>query len=432
MADSKECDQGAMIAGMALRVKYRKLDSEGQIVRKKIAIQHSGVHPKNRGGVYASGLRVKNLAIETMEAGFVKDEVDSGGVVVEETPYEFREQRGKNYMTGKTYNKIESQKDELLKTCFEEPYADVHYMLLAHNTIMLVCRAWITKAKWDIPVNQKRTLTYCDEKRRLSLAAVAEHDNGKQLVLACDEGFMAEVLSWKMDVEDPKAASVISNALNTSHQLALRTTELTAVAVLRGEIIVQSKNISQKVLFKSVVDNVRRELSVAADDPELIEVFDYLISLGVGTNSYVEELEEFAIFFVNSKFRQLRFSAFGSANKVPENCPLVKLALIKRAFRKKPANGYCPSPEQDWGKYEPLHVRDLEALLRFFHGNCMSVLDEMTPQSRSKMLANIDLACTEAFYAAKLKKSARDDIRRSMLVTSAKYATELGVSEKNT
>ena len=133
---------------------------------------------------------------------------------------------------------------------------------------------------------------------------------------------------------------------------------------------------------------------------------------------------------VNSKFRQLRFSAFGSANKVPENCPLVKLALIKRAFRKKPAHGYCPSPEQDWAKYEPLHVRDLEALLRFFHGNCMSVLDEMTPQSRSKTLANLDLACIEAFHAAKMKKSARDDIRRSMLVTSAKYATELGVAEK--
>ena len=162
---------------------------------------------------------------------------------------------------------------------------------------MLVCRAWITRAKWDIPVDQKKSLTYCDEKGRLSLAAVAEHDNGKQLVLACDEGFMAEVLSWKIDVEDPKAASDISNALNTAHQLALRTTELTAVAVLKGEIIVQSKDISQKVLFKSVVDNVRRELSVAADDPELIEVFDYLISLGVGTKSYVEELEEFAIFF---------------------------------------------------------------------------------------------------------------------------------------
>ena len=162
MADSKEMDYGPMVAGMALRVKYRKLDSEGKIVRKKIPLQSLGVHPKNRGGVYAAGLRVRSLAIETVEAGFVKEEVDSGGVVVEETPYEFRDQRGNNYVSGLTYNKVESEKDELLKTCFVPPHDDVHYTLLAHNTIMLVCRAWITKAKWDIPVDEKRLLTYCN------------------------------------------------------------------------------------------------------------------------------------------------------------------------------------------------------------------------------------------------------------------------------
>ena len=192
------------------------------------------------------------------------------------------------------------------------------------------------------------------------------------------------------------------------------------------------KNISQKVLFTRVVDRVRRELSYAADDPELIEVFDYLISLGVGENSYVDELEEFAKFFVNSKLRQLRFTAFGFANKVPENCPLVKIALIKRAFRKKPTNGFCPSPEADWGKYEPIQVRDLEALLRFFHGTCRDELAnaQPTPQSRSKTLANIDVACTDAFYAARFQKSARDEVRRSMLVAGAKFATELGVATK--
>ena len=106
MADSKAMDYGPMIAGMALRVKYRRLDSEGNIVRKRIPLQSLGVHPKNRGGVYAAGLRVKNLGIETMEAGFVKEEVDSGGVAVEETPYEHRAKRGETYVTGKTYNKV--------------------------------------------------------------------------------------------------------------------------------------------------------------------------------------------------------------------------------------------------------------------------------------------------------------------------------------
>ena len=138
-----------------------------------------------------------------------------------------------------------------------------------------------------------------------------------------------------MDLEEPSAASTISRALNEGHQLALRTTELTAVAVLKGEIMLQSTDLSQKVVFQSVREKVRRELHSAADDPDLIEVFEFLISLGVGTNSYVEDLEDFTKFFVNSKFRQLRLFAFANANAIADCFPLVKVGVIKRAYRKK-------------------------------------------------------------------------------------------------
>ena len=95
-----------------------------------------------------------------------------------------------------------------------------------------------------------------------------------------------EQLSWKMDVEEPNAASVISQALNKGHSLALRTTELTALNVLKGEIIVQmSRSVGQRVAFQTVRDRVREQLDVATDDPDLMDVFDYLISAGVGTNS---------------------------------------------------------------------------------------------------------------------------------------------------
>ena len=66
-----------------------------------------------------------------------------------------------------------------------------------------------------------------------------------------------ENLSWKIDVEEPGAASIISQALNEGHAKALCTTELTAVAVRKGEIIVQSKNISQQVILELVLQAVR-------------------------------------------------------------------------------------------------------------------------------------------------------------------------------
>ena len=137
-----------------------------------------------------------------------------------------------------------------------------------------------------------------------------------------DEGLDCEHLSWKMDVEEPDAASVISYALNRGHEMALHTTELTAVSVLKGEIIVQlSKNLGQRVAFQTVQERVRAQLDTAADDPDLPEVFDYLISAGVGKNSYIEDLLEFGGCFVDSKKRRLRFSAFAVANKIAPWAP---------------------------------------------------------------------------------------------------------------
>ena len=97
------------------------------------------------------------------------------------------------------------------------------------------------------------------------------------------EGFDCEILSYKMDLEEPTAASVISQALNKGQEVALRTTELTAVAVLKGEIMVQmSRTVGQRVAFQTVRERVRGQLDAAADDPDLPAVFEYLISSGVG------------------------------------------------------------------------------------------------------------------------------------------------------
>ena len=153
-----------------------------------------------------------------------------------------------------------------------------------------------------------------------------------------------EVLNWKMDLEEPTAASSISQALNKGHQLALRTSELTAVAVLKGEIIVQlPMHLGERVAFQTVRDRVRHQLDDAADDPDLPAVYDYLISAGVGYNSYADDLLDFAGKFVDSKKRRLRFTAFGNANAICEQAQWVRVALIKRAYRKSHATDSAPA-----------------------------------------------------------------------------------------
>jgi hypothetical protein len=124
--------------------------------------------------------------------------------------------------------------------------------------MMLVMRAFMVAAHWDIPINTEKNLKMCDEKGNLSLTAIAAHNNGKELVAMVADGIECEQLAWEMDVEEPTAASIISQALNSAQELALRTSELTAVAVLKGEIIAQmGPKLSQQVVYRTVIERVR-------------------------------------------------------------------------------------------------------------------------------------------------------------------------------
>ena len=227
-------DNGLIVAAMAYRVKYRKVNSAGQAKKILLRTENLGVHMKNRGGVYPAGITCKGLCVDVLPAGFVKEEVNHACVAVEETPVdEIIRSRGADMVSAYTFNAENSSKDDLLSTCFQAPYDDVRHMLLSHNHMMLVMRAFLTQAKWDLPADEGKNIIYCDSDGRLSLTAVAECTNGRELAEVIAEGLQAEVLSWQMDVEEPTAASIISQAMNQPAQMAMRTTELTAVAVLK-------------------------------------------------------------------------------------------------------------------------------------------------------------------------------------------------------
>ena len=192
-------------------------------------------------------------------------------------------------MTASTYNRQASEKDELLQVCFQEPRGNVMYSLLSHNHMALVLLAFIGRAKWDLPKvdipKMNRTIHFCDDEGRLSLSAVAATENGKELMEVVNEGVYCEVLSWKMDVEEPTAASVISAALNKASDVAMRTTEWSALYTLKGGIIAASRQHGERVAFLSLVDKLHLELDSAASDPDLDKLFDFLVGIGVGNNS---------------------------------------------------------------------------------------------------------------------------------------------------
>ena len=92
-----------------------------------------------------------------------------------ETPAGHVRSRGEDYVSASTFNAKACSKDELLSTCFSMPHDDVRQMLLGHNHITLVVRAFLTNAKWDLPSNADKGIIFCDGEGRLSIDLVAAH-----------------------------------------------------------------------------------------------------------------------------------------------------------------------------------------------------------------------------------------------------------------
>ena len=427
----------ALCQAAAWRVKYRNMKGTPKIT---VRVENLGVHRNNRAGVYPAGIRCKELCESVISAGFLKEEISDKLVAVEEMPsHEAR--KCSETQTGSEYNRRCSLKDELLQTCFREPYGNVHYNLLSHNHMMIVILGFITKAKWDLdPVEQKqknRTIKFCDEQGRLCLTAVAATDNGKELVEVIKDGISCEVLSWKMEVEEPGAATVISHALNKCSDFAMRTTEWSALYTLRGEIIKASGALGDRVAFKSVLESTHMELDSAAMDPDVDQLFDFLISIGVVKNTYFDDLADFQKIFVNSAQRQLRFAAFGVVNKLDVTLPRMKIAIIKRAYKKKSIdarNVWCSNPEATWAAVQLPIMKSAEELLIHLHED-ETIRQLIDPENANKdspkritFYGNVDIALADALMLTVCQnknKPTLEQARKAMLKAVSKFMREI-------
>ena len=396
---------------------------------RRIPIASLGVHPMNRGGVYPQPEVVKGLALEILRLGFNRAEADHEGVCVEEVPLLEQKHaplhRASPYVSYGEWNRSHCETSALLKTCFCS--GDVLYGTLSHSHLLLTLRCWVTGAQWDLADQQ-----VCDGQGRLDLAAVAARDG--ELAAATREGLQMEVLSWKMYVEEPGACSVISQALNIGHQVALKTTELTALAVLTGAVGQEmERQTANKVAFETVKERVRADLDVLVDEPDFMDLFEFVIHLGADKNSYIPGLLTFGSKFVDQKKRRLRLQAFAVANKMPTHCPLSKVACIKRAYRKDPQKGYCPNPEAAWGNLDP---EPLEELLQYLHGSlndAVAAVRTSTPEKQQAWLvafpaekqlawlANVDVSSADAF----VRSTNVETRRRELLEATNKYFEEL-------
>ena len=88
--------------------------------------------------------------------------------------------------------------------------------------------------------------------------------------------------------------SKISQALNKGNKVALKTTEISALAVLTGAVTTHLETaVAERVKFETVREAVRAELDFYVDDPEFIELFEFVVSQGATLNSFVPMLLDY-------------------------------------------------------------------------------------------------------------------------------------------
>ena len=114
--------------------------------------------------------------------------------------------------------------------------------------------SWLNGAGWQL--EKEPTLSkFLNPDGTFNSAAVAAGDERLRRVMR--DGLDMEVLSWKMVVEEPTAASLISQALNTAHNIALRTSERTAVSVLSGAVALALESaVAGEVCFETIREQV--------------------------------------------------------------------------------------------------------------------------------------------------------------------------------
>ena len=410
MSDKLSNDElhGIIKKAMALRVKYRVENR-----KKTLPLALLGVHPKNRSGVYPNADRVESLGISLLRDGFNVDEANHEGVCVQEVPMSERPA-----VAGR-YNYLGWNRgcctDPRLEVCFKDQ--DTAYGTLSHSHLLLILLSFVNGAKWNVPAEFAKLL---DVNGRWDFAAVAAKD--PSLAQLCQDGLRMEVLSWKIWTEEPDACSLISQALNRGQAHALKTTEITALAALSGACAKELESaVADKIVFETVQRKVRHELAEYADEPEFIDLFDFVVNLGILDAPFVPHLLDFAAEFVNGAKRQMRLQAFAMVNKIPNTCPWTKIAVIMRAYRTKPRYTWCQCPEILWTSADVNRLDKLEQVLHYFHHTLLSAVADMGRHDRLTFLSNVASYACEAFVKHHKDKEEKNFLEKLCEAASPYY-----------
>ena len=339
---------------IALRAKYRakqEIEEPTYVVMSPLSVVP---HPKNRGGVPATSLRTKELTgTITFEACDVS-EANHSAVAVEDQPADVMPRPP-------WYN---------FQSAFEQQVKCDQYMCkgalgirailgsLSHGHFNCCCRNILSgQSGCECPTRGDGASDFectckaspiLDADGTYSMEKLEDHD--KPWCDLCHTGLRWEVLSWKMDAEEPDGALVISIALNKKNEAAMKTGVIEMWNTLVG--LCKPDPHTGITPFDPIRDRLVDLYGAHADSPHLFQMFRLVLDVGGHDSLHLQDFLEFTGLLVNPKLRKLREESYTVVAHYPEPFPRLKFAALKWAYKQIPIKGWCPKPDSISHRFE--------------------------------------------------------------------------------
>ncbi|MCP4243103.1 MAG: hypothetical protein GY772_21325, partial [bacterium] len=298
----------SMKRAAALRIKYSTREEPLHVPPDLL-----GMHPQNRHGVGLNGARCEELLCHVFRR-WSDEEANHGAVAVQEKPG-----RG----TFQEHNKEKVTGDPRLApvTSLAMPYAS-----LGSAHINQVLKNILGSALAESCVGA------VDAQGRLQLALVEAADPG--MAKACRAGLRWEILSYRLEEEEPDGVLCISAALNEAGSVQMLEHEMESIKHLA--VLCSAETSAASVVC---LESVRRRLlqggSALADSSAFLPLLQFVVELGGAASGFIDELVCFHERFVNAKTRRLTVHHFREVCVLPS--PRLRVALLKAAYGCQPA-----------------------------------------------------------------------------------------------
>jgi len=268
-------------------------------------------HPKNRGNDPVGPQRLRELGGTIVEVGYDWIEANTNVVCVQQKP---DDQAGTPYNFQREFSQALKGHHEIAE--FGPGGMHAQKGSLSHSHLNCLFRNMLSGVVGCDCVGTARSCT-CKARPILNgsgnycMDLLQGHD--KDWYTEVCSGLEWEVLSWKMDVEEPEAALTISIALNKRNEAAMKTGHLEILATMIG--LANPDPLSGAVLYEPIRDRLIDLYGPCADNAQYIWCFRFVLAQGGSASPWLERLKNFTSNFVNQKLRKLPLEVYERVEK---------------------------------------------------------------------------------------------------------------------